>query len=69
MKVILKHKDFCDGCAELQDLHTLAQHKRCGVYKINMLPRDDLFGIEYKGLGYLKRPDYCVKENEVEIKK
>ena len=66
MKPTLKHKDFCDGCEQLQELHTLAGHKRCSLYKINMLPQEsDL--IANRGLGYLKRPEICVKENEVEV--
>ena len=66
MKLKLKHKDFCDGCEQLYELHTLAGHKRCVVYKINMLPQEGNL-VENRGLGYLKRPDICVKENEVEV--
>ena len=66
MKIKLRHKDFCDGCLEMAELHTLAQHKRCNVYKKNMLPRDDVF-LANRGLGYLPRPEICKNENETEI--
>ena len=69
MKLKLKHKDFCDGCEQLVELNTLASHKRCKVYDKVMLPREDLFGTEYKGLGMIKRPDYCMQENEAEVVK
>jgi len=68
MKLKLRHKEYCDGCEQLHELHTLAGHKRCVVYKKNMLPQEGNF-IENRGLGYLKRPDICVKENEVEVAK
>lgn len=66
MKLKLKHKDFCDGCEQLYDLHTLAGHKRCRLYKKNMLPQESEL-IANRGLGYLKRLEQCVKENEVEV--
>lgn len=68
MKLKLRNKEFCDGCDQLIELNTLAQHKRCKPYNKIMLPREDMF-ITNKGLGYLPRPDVCKKENEAEIKK
>lgn len=68
MKLDLRHKDFCDGCDQLTDLHTLGGHKRCKLYKKNMLPQEDIY-LANKGLGYLTRPEACKKENEVTIVK
>ena len=68
VKLTLKNKNYCDGCAQLTDLHTLGGHKRCKLYKKNMLPQEDIF-IANKGLGYLSRLDVCKEENEAEVKR
>ena len=65
MKLKLKNVLFCDGCSELQDLHTLGGHKRCKVYKKNFLPDESLL-IENHGQGTIKRPEICQNENEAE---
>jgi hypothetical protein len=67
MKLTLRHKDFCDGCEHLYDLHTLGQHKRCREYKKNFLPDESLFIATKQG--YIKRPEICLKENEAEVRK
>lgn len=68
MKLKLRHPDFCDGCEQLLELNTLAQHKRCKLYKKNMLPRQDVY-IANSGHGYLPRLEVCIKENEVEVRR
>lgn len=68
MKIILRHQDFCDGCDQLTDLHTLGGHKKCKVYKKNMLSQEDIF-LANRGLGSLARPENCKKENEITIAK
>jgi len=68
MKLILRHKNYCDICAHLQALNTLGQHKRCKIYKKNMLPQEDIF-LSNKGLGYFPRPKFCQDENEAVIRK
>lgn len=67
MKLRLKSPKYCDECEKLTDLHTLAGHMRCQLYKKNMLPQDDTL-LESAGLGcYFARLEQCVKENTVEI--
>ena len=68
MKLKLRHQDFCDGCEQLIDLHTMGQHKRCKPYKKNMLPQRDIY-IAKRGLGEFPRMEICIKENEVEIER
>lgn len=66
-KITIKHKDYCDGCSELENLNTLGGHKKCKVYKKVMLPSPSL-EIESRGLGTIKRPDECKVENVAEVK-
>ena len=65
MKLSLRNLEFCDGCEQLVELNTLAQHKRCKLYKKVMLPRDDTH-FESHGLGYIERPEICKKDNKAE---
>ena len=63
MKIKIRNANYCDGCEQLTDLHTLAGHKRCKVYKKNMLPQEDVF-ISNRGIGLFPRLESCKKENE-----
>ena len=67
MKIILRHKDYCDKCSQLENIGTLAGHKRCKIYKTVMLPREDL-EITSRGQGSMLRPDKCKIENEIKVK-
>jgi len=68
MKITLKHKDYCDGCSELETLNTLGGHKKCKLYNTVMLSSPDVELISM-GIGTMKRPDECKVENEAEVKR
>ncbi len=68
MKLNLKNPNSCDGCPHLKELNTLGGHKQCVIYKLNMLPLDDVSWAirkkEGKDTGKIERPQICKDEND-----
>jgi len=67
-ELILRNPGYCDSCEELEELNTLAQHKRCRIYKKTFLSSESVL-ITSHGLGTIERPAICIEQNTTRTRK
>lgn len=60
-ELVLRNRNFCDGCKYLLDTNTLGGIKKCEIYRNNRTPEENAF-IASKGSGYFPRPEHCIED-------
>jgi len=57
-ELMLRNKNFCDGCEHLKDCGVLGGLMRCEIYRNVRTPEHAEF-LANKGSGYFPRPERC----------